>query len=149
MALTAHKFEALADHLAQKRLDLDSDTLKCMLLASYAPDYKTHAFLADVLAAGAEATGTGYAAGGATLAGVTWVKDGGGVWRLKATIPAWDATGGSLAAAFAIFYDATPASDATRPLIACWDLTGTGGTVTATNAPFTLTQHADGIVTIA
>jgi hypothetical protein len=147
MALTATKYQALADHLAQKRIDFDSDTLKCALLkATYVPDFAAHAFLADVKAD--EAAGTGYAAGGATLTGVTWVKDAGGIWRLKATIPAWDATGGALAAAFAVFYDASPASDATRPLIACWNLNG-GAAVTATNAPFTLTQHADGIVTIA
>lgn len=147
MALTATKYQALADHLAQKRIDFDSDTLKCALLkATYVPDFAAHAFLADVKAD--EAAGTGYAAGGATLTSVTWVKDAGGIWRLKATIPAWDATGGALAAAFAVFYDASPASDATRPLIACWNLNG-GAAVTATSASFTLTQHADGIVTIA
>jgi hypothetical protein len=141
----AHAYDDLADSLAQKRIDIDSDTLKCLLMATYTPD-TSHTFLDEVKAAGTEASGTGYTAGGVTLTSVTWTKTS-GVWALKATIPAWDATGGALTGRYAIFYDATPGTDATRPVIAYWDLANNAD-VTATDNTFTLTQHASGIVTV-
>lgn len=82
---------------------------------------------------------------------VTWTQMGRGnhVWQFKATgLPDWDATGGSLAGKFVIFYDSTPGSDATRPLVGYWDLAN-NTTQTATNDHFTLTQNAAGIVTLA
>ena len=116
-----------------------------MLMATYTPNQATHAYVAAVKAAGTESTGTGYTAGGATLTGVSWALTA-GVWKWTGTIPAWNATGGALTARYAIFYDSTPGSDATNPVIAYWNLNG-GADVTATNDTFTLTAHANGIVT--
>lgn len=145
MAVTAFAYHQLADHLAQKRIDFDSDTFKCMLLSAYTPVQATHAYVAAVKAAGTEASGTGYTAGGATLTGVGWTLSS-GVWKFTGTIPAWNAAGGSLTAKYAVFYDSTPGSDATNPVVAYWNLNG-GADVTATNDTFALTAHANGIVT--
>lgn len=144
MAVTAHVYTKLADALAQKEVDLDTDTLKCLLLSAYTvgTTQDSAKYKADVLAAATEASGTGYTAGGVTLTGVTWTVSG-HVYSLKATIPAWTTTGGSLAAAYALFYDDTPATN--KPVLCYWDL---GGTQTSSNGTFTLTQNASGILTV-
>ena len=146
MAVTAFAYHKLADSLAQKKIDIDSDTIKCMLLSAYTPSQSGHQYVSDVKGAGTEASGTGYSAGGGTLTSVGWSLTS-GVWKFTGTIPAWDATGGTLTAKYAVFYDATPGSDATNPVIAYWNLNG-GADVTATNDTFTLTAHANGIVTV-
>ena len=145
MAVTAHTYTKLADSLATKKITLPGDTIKCMLLSAYTvgSTQDTAQFVSDVLAVGTEASGTGYTAGGATLTSVTWTASG-HVFTLTGTIPAWNAAGGSLAAAYAIFFDATPGTNATNPLLCYWDL---GGTQTATNGTFTLTANASGILT--
>ena len=149
MALTSTKYEKVNDSLGKGLIDFSTHTIKCMLFASYTPDTTPtgHQFLADAKGAGTEAAGTGYTAGGATLTSVTWTQTS-GVWALKGTIPAWNTTGGSLAGAFAVFYDATPATDATRPVLCVWNLDGAGGTQTSSNGSFTLTQNASGIFTL-
>lgn len=141
----ATKFDKFVDSLAQKKIDLDSDTFKAMMLASYTPAAATHQYVSDVKGAGTEATGTGYTAGGCTLTSVSWTLSG-GVWKWTATIPGWDASAGSLAGRYVVFYDSTPGTDATNPVICYWDLAN-NTTVTATAGTFTLTAHAtDGIV---
>lgn len=146
MAVTAHVFTKFANRLGQKGVDIDSDTFKCMLLSAYTvgSTQDTAEFVSDVLAVGTEASGTGYTAGGATLTSVSWTASG-HVYTWTATIPAWNAAGGSLAAAYALFLDSTPGSNATNPVLCYWDL---GGTQTATNGTFTLTANASGIVTV-
>ena len=146
MAVTAFAYHKFVDSLAQKKIDIDSDAIKCLLLASYTPSQSGHQYVSDVKAAGTEATGTGYTAGGGTLTSVGWTLTS-GVWKFTGTIPAWNATGGSLGAAYALFYDSTPGSDATNPVICYWNLDG-GATKTATNDNFTLTAHANGIITV-
>lgn len=147
MAVTTTKYNAAIKSIANKEIDFDSDTFKCLLLSAYTPDASAtgHQYLSAVKAAGTEASGTGYTAGGATLTSVTWTQTA-GVWALKATIPSWNTTGGSLAAAFAVFYDGTPATDAARPVLCYWDL---GGTQTSSNGTFALTQNAAGIFTMS
>lgn len=145
MALTATTYPQIVASLATKKITLPGDTVKCMLLASYTYA-QTHQFVADVVAAGTEASGTGYTAGGATLTSVTFTRSA-NVWTLNGTIPAWSTTGGSLAAAFAVFYDATPGSNATNPVLCYWNLDGAGGTQTSSNGTFTLTPNASGIMT--
>lgn len=49
MAATASPYWALIDHLAQKRIDVDSDPLKVALLGSgYTPNLDTHDFFNDL-----------------------------------------------------------------------------------------------------
>lgn len=118
-----------------------------MLLSAYTvgSTQDTAQYVSDVKAVATEASGTGYSAGGATLATVSWSASGHAYTLDFSTDPTWNAGGGSLAAAYALFYDATPGSDATNPVICYWDF---GGTITATNATFTLTLNASGVLTV-
>lgn len=143
MAVTAFTYTKFVDSLASKKATLSTDTIKCLLFASYTPAQNTHQYVSDVKAAGTEASGTGYTAGGATLTSVTW-SQASNVYKIAGTIPAWNASGGSLSAAYAVFADTTPGSDATNPVICYWDL---GGTQTATNGTFTLTASGSGLTT--
>lgn len=146
MAIVAHTFTKLADSLASKKITFASDSIGCILLSAYTvgTTQDTAQYVADVLAVATEASGTGYTAGGATLTSVTWTESG-HVYTLTGTIPAWNAAGGSLAASYALFFDKTPGTNATNPVLCYWDL---GGVQTATNGTFTLTPNASGILTI-
>ncbi len=147
MAVTAHSYTKFADSLGQKLVDMDSDTFKVMLLSAYTvgTTQDTAKFVADVTGVATETSGTGYSAGGATLATVSWSASG-HVYTWDFSVdPSWNASGGSLAAAYALFYDSTPGSAATNPVVCYWDF---GGTVTATNATFTLTLNASGVLTV-
>lgn len=146
MAATGKAYPMLAKSLADKLVDLDSDTHKVMLLSAYTYA-ATHQFLSDVKAAGTEASGTGYTAGGATLSSVTWTRSG-DVYTFDAADTSWSATGGSLAGKYVVIYDSTPATDATRPVIGYVNLDGAGGTLTATDANFTVAWASGGILTV-
>lgn len=146
MAASGTAYPMLAKSLGDKLIDIDSDTLKVALFSAYTYA-ATHQFLSDALAAGTQASGTGYTSGGATLGSVTWTRSG-AVYTLDAADSSWDATAGSLAAAWGIIYDSTPGSDATRPLIGYVNLDGSGGTLTATGAFFTIAWNASGILTV-
>lgn len=146
MAATGKAYPMLAQNLGQKLIDIDSDTLKVALMSAYTYA-ATHQYWADVLAAGTQSSGTGYTSGGATLGSVTWSRSG-DVYTLDAADTSWNAAGGSLAAKYAVIYDSTPASDATRPLIGYVNLDGAAGTLTATDANFTITWSASGILTV-
>ena len=184
MAATGLTFPMFAQSLAQKLVDIDSDTLKAALMASYTYA-NTHQFWADVKGAGTESTDADYTAGGATLGSVTWAladgsranttaysagkiaTPGNGHWYMVTTAgttggsaPTWPTTDGgtvsdgsvtwtqkgrgnavyvldaadvswasTVDAAFAVVYDSTPGSDATRPVIGLINLDGAGGTV--------------------
>lgn len=147
MAVTAHTYTKFADALGQKTVDMDSDSFKVMLLSAYTvgSTQDTAKFVADVLAAGTETSGTGYSAGGQALATVSWTASGHVyTWTFSGN-PSWNASGGALSAAYALFYDSTPGSNATNPVVCYWDL---GGTQTATNATFTLTISGSGLLTV-
>lgn len=117
-----------------------------MLLSAYTVGTTQDAaqFVSDVLAVGTEASGTGYTAGGKTLTSVTWTESG-HVYTLDCADFNWDATGGALAGAYILFYDSTPGSNATNPILCYWDL---GGTQTATNGTFSVTINASGVLTV-
>lgn len=146
MAITAHTYTKLADSLGQKKIDLDTDTFKCLLLSAYTvgTTQNTAQYVADVKAVATESTGTGYTAGGVTLTSVTWTATG-TVYAFKATIPGWSITS-AFGAAFALFYCSTPGTDATNPVLCYWDLGATTSWSSGTLS-FTLTQNAAGIVT--
>lgn len=76
------------------------------------------------------------------------VTDGSVVWEciaqggvvLDAVDPSWGSS--TITARYAVIYDASPATDATRPLIAYLDF---GTDVSSTSAAFTITFDANGI----
>ena len=131
-------FNKAKEYIGDGTIDLDDDTLKCMLLAdTYTPD-ATDSVKAD-LVAHELAAANGYNTGGATLANVTWA-DTAGITMLDADDPVW--TSASFIARYAVIYSDTPTSPA-DPLITLLDFlankTGQGGN-------FYVTIHANGLL---
>jgi hypothetical protein len=145
MAVTTKVYTKFDHSLASKLANIGADTIKCALFSAYttpATNAQSAQFFADVTAVATELTGAGYTAGGNTVASVT-VTDSGAVTTIgpTATIPSWTLLAGS--PAFAVFYDATPGSAATNPVICYWDL---GGSQTP-GTTFTLNVSGTGLVT--
>jgi hypothetical protein len=118
------------------------DTVKVALLNN------THAFTAtndawaDVSAN--QITGTGYTAGGATLANqAVSVDDVDNEGVFDADDVAW--TAASFTAYHAVIYDDTPTTPVADPLIASIDF---GGAQTVTAGTFTIQWDAEGIINI-
>lgn len=128
-------------------IDWDNDTIKCGLTTvTYVPDQDAHDFWNDVTAN--EISGTGYTAGGDTLTNKTVTTSayagGTNVFTLDADDATW--TTSTLTARVAVVYDATPATDATRPLI-CYQLSSAD--VSTSAGTFTVQWSSAGIITIA
>lgn len=123
-------------------IDFLSDAIKCMLTTSaYTPNQDTHQFKSDVTN---EVVGTGYTATGVTLATKALTYTGGSnTIMFDADDAVW--TSSSFTARYAVVYDATPGSDATRPLIMFIDF---GSDVTVSAGTFTIQFNAAGIATV-
>lgn len=126
-----------------KEIDLDSDTIKGMLTSSaYTFDQDTHQYKSSVTN---EVTGTNWAAGGVTLAGVAVAYNAG------TNTFSFDANDISVAnttisnARKLVIYDNTPATDATRPIICVIDF---GADVSTSNGTLAITFAAGGIATV-
>lgn len=141
MAVSAKVYGGFLLSLANKEIDLDTDSIKVMLCtSSYTPNQDTHRYKSDVTN---EVTGTGYTAGGAALASVVVAYNAGtNTWSLDAADTAWASS--TITARYAVIYDSSPGSDATRPLIAYIDF---GADVISSSGAFTLQWDAAGIVT--
>ena len=126
-----------------KEIDWDTDTIKVALLTnSYTPDQDAHNYYDDVVAN--EVTGTGYTAGGNTLANKTNTYNSAtNVIVLDADDTTWSSS--TITARYAVVYDATPATNATKPLIGYVDF---GSDQSSSNGNFTITWDATGIVRI-
>ena len=142
MAVTSF-FYGLA-HLSawNKEIDFNSDTIKVMLCTSaYTPNQDTHQYKSSVTN---EVTGAGYTAGGATLGTPTLTYTAGtNVLMLDGADVSWATS--TITARYAVIYDSTPATDATRPLIAYVDF---GADVVSTGGSFDLVWNAAGIATV-
>jgi hypothetical protein len=147
MAAGFHVYTKFQHSIAHKLCDLSADTLKVALLASYtgaAANLQSAQFYADVVTAGVgvEITSSGYSAGGVALTGIT-LTDSGAVTTLGVSgTPSW--TGLTASPAFALFYDSTPGTGATNPVICYWDF---GGAQSLTGANFQLNVSGSGLVT--
>jgi len=126
-----------------KEIDWDTDTIKVALLTnSYTPDQDAHNYYDDVVAN--EVTGTGYTAGGNTLANKTNTYNSAtNVIVLDADDTTWSSS--TITARYAVVYDATPATNATKPLIGYVDF---GSDQSSSSGNFTITWDATGIVRI-
>jgi len=124
MAVTAKLYGLFTKSAVEGKVNLAADTIKWMLCSSaYTPDQDTHQFKSSVTG---EVAGTGYTAGGVVATNVTRVYDTTtNQLRIDCDDPSFTGvtlTGaGTNAPRFAIAYDSTPATDATRPLIAYVD----------------------------
>jgi hypothetical protein len=126
-----------------KEIDWDTDTIKVALLTnSYTPDQDVHNYLDDVVTY--EVSGTGYTAGGNTLANKTnSYNSSTNVITLDADDTTWSSS--TITARYAVIYDATPATNATKPLIGYVDF---GSDQSSSNGNFTITWDATGIVRV-
>lgn len=142
MPVTAKFYGNAFVHAFNKRIDLDSDAIKVALCtATYVPDQDLHDYFDDVTN---QVVGTGYTAGGATLTTPTLVYTAPtNVLKFDADDVSW--ANSTITARYAVIYDATPATAATQPLIAYVDF---GADVVSSAGAFTITWHADGIVTV-
>jgi len=128
--------------LANNNIDLGADTFKIMLLTSaYTPNQDTHAKRSDLTN---EVTGTGYTAGGATLASVTLTQDN------TNNLARWDAadvTWGSstITARYGVIYKSRGGAATADELVKVFDF---GSDQASSNANFTIQFSASGILTI-
>jgi len=125
-----------------KEVDFDTDTIKVALLtSSYTPDQDAHDYLNDVSAY--EVSGTGYTAGGNTLASKTVTYDSANnVIVLDAADTTWASS--TITARYAVVYDSTGTAS-TSALIGYVDF---GSDQSSTNGNFTITWDSTGIVRI-
>jgi hypothetical protein len=125
-----------------KEVDFDTDTIKVALLSSsYTPDQDAHDYLNDVSTY--EVSGTGYTAGGNTLASKTATYDSANnVIVLDAADTTWASS--TITARYAVIYDSTGTAS-TSALIGYVDF---GSDQSSTNGNFTITWDSTGIVRI-
>jgi hypothetical protein len=149
MAVTGHVFPQFIIGMNAGDIALASGTAKVALSNTSGPvglatsGVSTVKVFADwVATVAAEITGTGYSAGGTTVASPTFAAGGSNnsvATYTSATSPSW--TGASFTANQAILYES---SASTYQLIAFWDF---GGAVTVTSGTFTLAINASGLLT--
>ena len=142
MAVTTSYYGLVFKSAFNKEIDLDSDAIKIMLCTSaYTPSQDTHQYKSSVTN---EVVGTGYTAGGATLTGVTVTYTAGtNTFSFDAADVSWASS--TITARYAVVYDGTPGTDATRALIAYVDF---GADVSSSGGPFSITWDAAGIATV-
>lgn len=143
MAVTAFFYGNAFVSAFNKEIDFGSDTIKVALLDNtHVPDQDAHNYFDDVVVD--EVVGTGYTAGGATLSTPTVTYTGAtNILKLDGADVSWPSS--TITARYAVVYDATPATDATRPLIAYVDF---GADVTSSGGTFSITWDAAGIATV-
>jgi hypothetical protein len=143
MAVTAKMYGLCFKSAFNKEIDLDSDTIKVMLCtSSYTPDQDTHQYKSSVTN---EITGTGYTAGGVTLGSpAVAYNTGTNVFNLDGADASWT-TATFSGVRYAVVYDSTPGTDATRPLISYVDF---GADQAVTAGTFTIVWDSTGIVTV-
>jgi len=142
MAVTGKLFGLMFTALFNKEIDILDDTIKVMLTTvTYVPDQDVHDYKDDVTN---EVVGTGYTATGEALASKTVTyTPGTNKWVLDAADVTW--ANSTITARIAAIYDATPATDATRPLLGYQDF---GADFSSNNGPFTIQWAAAGIIEI-
>lgn len=137
----------MTDPVVSGGIDLDSDTIVCVLLgAGYTPNRTAHAVWSDV-SAHELATGGGYTAGGQALSGKS-VTHSAGTGTFDADNVAWN---GTISAKYAVLVRRAGGSLANGDLLVAYaDLnTDSGSAVLAsTGAAFTVSWNAAGILTL-
>ena len=126
-----------------KEIDWDTDVIKVALLTnSYSPNQDTHVYFSDVVAN--EVSGTGYTAGGNTIANRTNTYDAAtNTTVLTGSDVTWSSS--TITARYAVVYNSSPATNATRPLVGFIDF---GSDQSSSNGNFTITWDSTGIVRV-
>lgn len=142
MAVTAKWYGQALLKALNKEINWASDSIKVMLCTStYVPNQDTDVYK-DVVNP-AEASGTGYTAGGVALASKTNTYTAAtNVIQLSAANVTWGSS--SITARYAVIYDDTPATN--KPLLGYVDF---GADNTSSNGNFTIDWDAtNGIFTV-
>jgi hypothetical protein len=144
MAVSAKFYGNFFVALANKQIDMNSDTIKVALCtSSYTPDQDTHDYFNDITNEVSE-TGTNYTAGGATIANPTITYTGAtNVFKFDGDDVAW--ANSTINARYAVVYDASPGTAATNPLICYVDF---GEDKISSTGNFPIAWSTDGICTI-
>jgi hypothetical protein len=141
MATTTTFYNSYKKLLLDKSIDHTNDTIKLALCtSSYTPDIDTHDFFNDITN---EVSGTGYTAGGVTLAGKATSVD---TTDNEGVFDATDIslTTSTITARYGILYKSTGVTS-TSPLICYIDF---GEDKTSVSGTFGITWNAEGIINI-
>jgi hypothetical protein len=142
MSITAKLYGKLFLAMFNKEIDLLDDTIKGMFTTSgYTPDQDAHDYKDDITN---EITGTGYTAGGPTLTGKTLTYTG-ATNKIMFDADDTNLTGTTITVRTVVLYDATPGSDATRPLLGYQQ---SSADISTTGGDFTIVWNASGIIEI-
>lgn len=138
---TTKTYGSLITKAFNKEVDFDTDTIKVALLSSsYTPNQDTHDYFDDVSTY--EVSGTGYTAGGATLASKTvGYTSGTNVTKFDAADVSW--TSSTITARYAVVYVATGTAS-TSALIGYVDF---GSDQSSSSGTFSIVWDAAGIFT--
>lgn len=142
-------YEKAKVNIENGTLDLDTNTLKMILLASTsnANTLSGSEILADLT--NELATANGYTNGGITLSGLSLTNTAGSV-AFTFTAPVWTASGGSITARFAAIYASGTLNGKVNPIVAVCLLDVTPADVTATTGnTLTITPNASGAFTLS
>ncbi len=134
-------YNAFKKNIMNGGIDIDTDTIKIALVtSSYTPNIDTHEDFADVTN---EVEGTGYTAGGATLAGVTVTAD---TTDDEGVADANDVTWSSstITARGAIIYKST--GTAANDLLICY--IDFGSDKTSSSGDFTIGFNSEGFLNL-
>ena len=127
--------------LSKGAIDLDTDTFKLMLVTSAYTPTKTHAKRSDITN---EVTGTGYTAGGATLANVTVTQDNtNDLAKFDADDVSWATS--TITARGAVLYKARGGASSADELVKYFDF---GSDQSSVGAAFTVQFNANGILQV-
>lgn len=142
MAVTAKWYGKAFNSAFTKKIDLSADTIKVALCTSaYSVDQDAHDFFDDITN---EVSGTGYTAGGATLGSPTLSYTGAtNTFALDGADVSWPSS--TITARYAVIYDATPGTNATRPLLMYLDF---GADVSTTAGTLNITWDAAGLCSV-
>lgn len=134
-------FNDLKESLLRARINFASDTIKVMLTtSSYTPDQDAHDMIDDVTN---EVTGTGYTAGGATLANKSVTQDNtNNLAYFDADDVVWSSS--TITARYAVIYKDT-GTPSTSNLIAVIDF---GSDQISSSGNFTIQWSANGILRV-
>lgn len=119
MSDLAQFYPRFFNSLANKEIDINSDTFKLVALSSSYVFDPTDQYYADL--SGELSTGSGYTNGGLTLSGVNFDLNsisGGYRWRMLCT--ALSLAGSTFLCRHLVIVDTTPATNATKPLVGCF-----------------------------
>ena len=139
---TTKTYGSLITKAFNKEVDFDTDTIKVALVSSsYTPNQDTHDYWDDVSTN--EVTGTGYTAGGETLASKAVTYDSAtNVTKFDAADVSW--TSSTITARYAVIYNDSPATAAAKTLVGYVDF---GSDQSSSSGTFSIVWDSAGIFT--